>query len=49
MREDVLGEAAEPRAVRQLAHQRVNVLGVVALLAGPGGAADGREALERVG
>ena len=49
MRQDVLGEAAEPRGVRQLAHDRVEVLGVVGLLAGLGGAADGREALERVG
>ena len=49
MREDVLGEAAEPRGARQFAHERVEVLGVVALLAGPGGAADGREALQRIG
>ena len=49
MRKDVLGEAAEPRGVRQFAHERVNVLGVVALFAGARRAADGREAFERVG
>jgi hypothetical protein len=35
--------------VRQLAHERIEVLGVVALLSGLGGAADGRETFERVG
>ena len=46
--QDVLGEAVEPRGVREPPHDRVEVLGVVLLLADHGGVPDGGEAFERV-
>ena len=48
MRQDTFGEVTESRGSAEMAHQCVEVLGVVLLLADLGGAADGREPIERV-
>ena len=48
MGEHALGKSAQMRDAAELLHQRVQVLGVVALLANPRGVPDLLQALERV-
>jgi hypothetical protein len=48
MSQDALGELAEPRSAREPTHERVDVLGVMALFADLGGTADRSQAFERI-
>ena len=45
----MLGKPPQPRRARELAQERVEMLGVVVLFADPGGTADGSQAVEGIG